>query len=145
MDHRFNLGTPVFEVHDLCYTYNEQILALDHINLSISQGEKIAFLGSNGSGKSTLLKLLDGLYFPKSGSVKAFGHPLTEQALQNDSFNFEFRSQVGFLFQDSDVQLFMPSVWDEIAFGPLQLGIDRSEVVTRVEETLAALQIEKLK
>jgi len=145
MDLRSNGSGPIFDVKDLCFSYNDQISALDHINLTVQPGEKLAVLGSNGSGKSTLLKILDGLYFPSSGMVKAFGQTLSEQALRDDRFNFEFRSRVGFIFQDSDAQLFMPSVWDEIAFGPLQLGIDQSEVAARVEAALLALQIEKLR
>jgi cobalt/nickel transport system ATP-binding protein len=137
--------TPVFEVQDISFSYNNQISALDAISISVKSGEKLAVMGSNGSGKSTLLKILDGLYFPNSGSVQAFGRPLTEQALRDDRFNFEFRSRVGFVFQDSDVQLFMPSVWDEIAFAPLQLEMDHSEVTARVEQALAALHIEKLR
>ena len=134
----------IFEVIDLCYLYNDQISALNQINLTIHAGEKLAILGSNGSGKSTLLKILDGLYFPSSGSVKAFGQILSEQALRDDRYNFAFRSRVGFVFQDSDAQLFMPSVWDEIAFGPLQLGVDQPQVVERVNNAMQALQIEKL-
>ena len=145
MDHLSNGSGPVFDVKDLCYSYNGQISALDHINVTVYPGEKLAILGSNGSGKSTLLKILDGLYFPSSGTVKAFGQTLSELALRGDRFNFEFRSRVGFVFQDSDAQLFMPSVWDEIAFGPLQLWIDQSEVAARVEAALLALQIEKLR
>ena len=136
---------PIFDVKDLCFSYNDQLSALEHINLTIQSGEKLAILGSNGSGKSTLLKILDGLYFPNSGTIRAFGKNLTEEALRSNSFNFEFRSRVGFVFQDSDAQLFMPSVWDEVAFGPLQLGIDQTEVVSRVEEALLALHIEKLR
>ena len=145
MDLLSNGRGPIFDVKDLCFSYNDQISALDHINLTVQPGEKLAVLGSNGSGKSTLLKILDGLYFPSSGMVKAFGQTLSEQALRDDRFNFEFRSRVGFIFQDSDAQLFMPSVWDEIAFGPLQLGMDQTELTARVEAALLALQIEKLR
>jgi len=145
MDFLNNGGDPIFDVKDLCFAYNDQISALDHIDLTIHPGEKLAILGSNGSGKSTLLKILDGLYFPTSGRIKAFGQDLTEQALRDDRFNFDFRSRVGFVFQDSDAQLFMPSVWDEIAFGPLQLGVDEAEVARRVESALLALHIEKLR
>jgi cobalt/nickel transport system ATP-binding protein len=145
MNHSDNSNGPVFDVTDLCYSYNDEISALNHINLTIYPGEKLAILGSNGSGKSTLLKVLDGLYFPSNGTVKAFGQILSDQALRDDRFNFEFNSQVGFVFQDSDAQLFMPSVWDEMAFAPLQLGIDQSKVSTRVEAALFALDIEKLR
>ncbi len=138
-------STPVLAVNELCYEYDNQIPALDHVNMTIHAGERVAILGSNGSGKSTLLKILDGLYFPSQGSVTAFGKPLTEQALNDDDFNFDFRRRVSLVFQDSDVQLFMPSVWDELAFAPLQLGVDHEEVKRMVEKALHDLQIEKLR
>ena len=136
---------PVFEVKDICYSYNNQIVALDHVSLEVWSGEILAILGSNGSGKSTLLKILDGLYYATSGMVKAFGHEISESTLGNEQFNYQFRSRVGFVFQDSDVQLFMPSVWDEVAFAPLQMGIEHKEVITRVEAALQVLKILKLK
>jgi cobalt/nickel transport system ATP-binding protein len=135
----------VFEVNNISYQYTEQMPSLDQVSLEVRQGEKLAILGSNGSGKSTLLKILDGLYFPSSGSVKALGQLLDEKSLQDERFNESFRSKVGFVFQDSDVQLFMPSVWDEVAFAPLQMDIPRDEVKRRVTAALQALQIEKLK
>jgi cobalt/nickel transport system ATP-binding protein len=135
----------VFEVKDLDYFYNEQISALNNINITVHKGENLAILGSNGSGKSTLLKILDGLYFSNKGTVNFLGEILTEQNLRDDRFNFDFRSRVGFVFQDSDSQLFLPSVWEEIAFGPLQLEIDQSEVIERVEKALLALNLEKIK
>lgn len=135
----------IFEVTDLCYAYDHKIPALDHINLTVTAGEHLVILGANGCGKSTLLKILDGLYFPDQGSVLAFGDPLTEAAFLEDAFNFEFRRRVSLVFQDTDVQLFMPSVWDEVAFAPLQLGVSQEEVKQRVASALAALQIEKLR
>lgn len=144
MDQANLAGQPVFEASQLCYVYNQQIPALDHVSMAVNSGEKLAILGSNGSGKSTLLKILDALYFPGSGSVRAFAKTLSEQALRDDAFNFEFRSRVGFVFQDSDAQLFMPTVWDEVAFGPLQLRIAQAEVIKRVEAALLALHIEKI-
>ena len=91
------------------------------------------------------MKLLDGLYFPASGTISAFGKPLTEEALRNDDFNFAFRRRGGLVFQDSDVQLFSASVLDEVAFAPLQLGLARDEVNRRVDAALETLQIEKLR
>lgn len=135
---------PVFETRNLTYHYDEGQIALDGVNLSIRVGESVAIIGSNGSGKSTLLKLLDGLYFPASGEICAFGQPLSEKNLAEEAFNFDFRRRVGLVFQDSDVQLFSPSVWDEVAFSPLQLGITGGEVERRVAEALQALRIEKL-
>ena len=137
--------SPVFAVNDLSYNYEGQIPALEQVSLTVQLGERLAILGSNGSGKSTLLKILDGLYFPTRGSVQAFGQPLTESAFLEDAFNFAFRRRVSLVFQDSDVQLFMPSVWDELAFAPLQLGVGQAEVKRLVESALRDLQIEKLR
>ncbi len=135
---------PVFQVEEATYLYDDEISALEGISLEVRRGETLAVLGSNGSGKSTLLKVLDGLYFPDQGKVRAFGRALTEQALQDDDFNADFRTRVGLVFQDSDVQLFMPTVWEEVAFAPLQLGVSAAEVRQRVEAALRALRIEKL-
>jgi cobalt/nickel transport system ATP-binding protein len=138
-------AAPVFEVNELCFEYDNGISALDHVSMTVRPGEQLVILGANGSGKSTLLKILDGLYFPSRGSILAFGKPLTEKAFQEHAFNFEFRRRVSLVFQDSDVQLFMPSVWDELAFAPLQLGLNPEDVKVRVEAALRDLQIEKLR
>ena len=135
----------VFDVCDVSYAYEEKQAALEHVNLKVPAGESLVILGANGSGKSTLLNLLDGLYFPSSGTITAFGKPLTEEALRDDEFNFAFRRRVGLVFQDSDVQLFSASVLDEVAFAPLQLGLAREEVNRRIDSALEALQIEKLR
>ena len=111
----------------------------------VRAGERVAILGANGCGKSTLLKLLDGLYFPSQGEVFAFGQKLSEAAFMEEAFHFAFRRRVGLLFQDSDVQLFSPSVWDEVAFAPLQMGLKREEVIERVEGALKTLRIESLR
>jgi cobalt/nickel transport system ATP-binding protein len=135
----------VFEFQDVSFAYEGPQLALDRVSLTMRQGERLAILGSNGSGKSTLLKLMDGLYFPTAGAIRAFGQMLTEQVFQDEAFNFSFRRRVGLLFQDSDVQLFSPSVWDEVAFAPLQLELTTAEITARVEAALSALRIEKLR
>lgn len=136
---------PVFELKQASFAYDGTQLALDNINLTIHAGECLVILGANGCGKSTLLKLLDGLYFPTQGSMSAFGKPLTEDALRDDEYNFSFRRRVGLVFQDTDVQLFSPSVLDELAFAPLQLGLGRAEVTERVDLALEMLRIEKLR
>ncbi len=135
----------IFDVEQVSYSYDKSQVALDQVSLHIRSGDSAVILGANGSGKSTLLKLLDGLYFPQSGVIRAFGSPLSEQAFQNDDFNFAFRRKVGLVFQDSDVQLFSPSVLEEVAFAPLQLGLTRQEVNQRVDEALQSLSIEKLR
>ena len=134
-----------FDIDRVSFSYDGRLTSLDKVSLTVNTGERVAILGSNGSGKSTLLKMMDGLYFPASGVVKAFGTLLTEQTFQDESFNFSFRRRVGLVFQDSDVQLFSPSVWDEVAFAPLQLGLSREEIIARVNAALAALRIEKLR
>ncbi len=136
---------PVFELKQASFAYDDKQLALDNINLTVYAGECLVILGANGCGKSTLLKLLDGLYFPTQGAVCAFGSPLTEQALRDDDYNFAFRRRVGLVFQDTDVQLFSPSVLDELAFAPLQLGLPRDEINRRVDSVLETLRIEKLR
>lgn len=136
---------PIFVLNDVCFRYHASIPALDAINLSIFPGESLAILGSNGSGKSTLLHMLDGLIFPTSGAIKAFSEDLTENKLETDSFRHFFRSRVGFVFQNPDIQLFCPRVFDEIAFGPLQLGLPNSEVIKRVDDVLEMLGITSLK
>ena len=135
----------VFELKQASFAYDDKQLALDNINLTVQAGECLVILGANGCGKSTLLKLLDGLYFPTQGSISAFGQPLSEEALRDDEYNFAFRRRVGMVFQDTDVQLFSPSVLDELAFAPLQLGLPREEVDRRVASVLETLRIEKLR
>ncbi|MCL4506731.1 MAG: energy-coupling factor ABC transporter ATP-binding protein [Chloroflexi bacterium] len=135
----------VFELRDVAYAYEGKQTALEHVSLSIQAGERVAVLGSNGSGKSTLLKLLDGLYFATHGVIRAYGQQLTEAAFDDDAFNFAFRRRVGLVFQDTDVQLFSPSVWEEMAFAPMQLALGRQEVEARVDDALRALRIEKLR
>lgn len=135
----------IFEVERVGFAYDGKVTALREVSLTVAAGEKIALLGANGSGKSTLLMILAGLYFPTLGQVRAFGSPLTEEAFKDEPFAFSFRRKVGLLFQDPDVQLFSPTVWDEVSFAPLQLGLDREEVVDRVEEALRLLRIERLR
>lgn len=137
-------GSLAFQVDQIDFSYNNQI-ALRNVNLTVREGERIAIIGANGSGKSTLLKILDGLYFPQSGAVCAFGEPLTEEALQDEARAFAFRRRVGLVFQDPDVQLFSPTVWDEVTFAPLHLGLTRGEVVERAEWAMDLLNITKLR
>lgn len=138
---------PIFELKNVNYLYLNKIPALDGINLSIEEGEQVAILGANGSGKSTLLKLLDGLIFPSSGIIKAFGKTLTENILDGDGGDFPqfFRKKVGLIFQNSEAQLFCPTVLDEIKFGPLQLDIPEKEINKRVHDVMEMLKIENLK
>jgi cobalt/nickel transport system ATP-binding protein len=102
-------------------------------------------LGANGSGKSTLLHLLDGLYFPTAGRITALGQALTEEALERSSFGPRFRQAVGFLFQNSEAQLFCATVEEELAFAPLQLRWPKPEIRQRLDDTLQLLEIAHLR
>jgi cobalt/nickel transport system ATP-binding protein len=135
----------IFEVNNVSFAYDGSQEALNNVSLTVAAGESVVILGANGSGKSTLLKLLDGLYIPNKGTIRAFGAQLTEAALADEIFNYTFRRRVGLVFQDSDVQLFSPSVVDEVAFAPLQLGLTPAEVNERVNAALAELRIEHLR
>jgi cobalt/nickel transport system ATP-binding protein len=137
-------GEDVFVCKDLSYSYLERFNALQDVSFSIRYKEKVALLGANGCGKSTLLKLLDGLLFPDSGTFEAFGQPVTEASLEDEQFSVAFRSRVGFIFQNSDAQVFSPTVREEVAFGPLQLGWENDKVRSRVDDVLGMLDISEL-
>src|SRR5881396_2256815 len=113
------MAHPVLDARGVSYSYLGRFPALDDVSLTIQAGEKVALLGANGCGKSTLLKILDGLVFPDTGTYRAFAADVTEDHLQDEQFNRGFRSRVGFVFQNSDAQVFSPTVREEIAFGPL--------------------------
>lgn len=135
---------PVFAVSDVHYAYCDTP-ALSGLSLRVDEGERIALLGANGSGKSTLLRLLAGLYFPSRGRIEAFAEPLDEERLRHDDTAYAFRRRVGLVFQNPDVQLFNPTVFDEIAFGPLQLGWPKDEIRRRVAAVLDEFSIAHLK
>jgi len=134
----------IIEVQNLVCRYNGKFTALDGIDLSIRNGEMLAVIGSNGSGKSTLLMAMAGLVKPHSGHVIFNGKMLTEKTLHDPFFVREFRSRVGFVFQDPDAQLFCPTVRDELLFGPLQLGLTDTVMQERISEVSRMLNIESL-
>ncbi len=135
---------PVFDVRAVTFSYRE-VTALDSLSLAISPGKRVALLGANGSGKSTLLRILDGLAFAHKGEVHFCGQPLTEERLQDSDFAFPFRRRVGLVFQNPDIQLFSPTVFDEVAFGPLQLQWPKEKVRAKVAEMLDVMRITHLK
>jgi len=134
-------GGPLLALHGVSYRYLDRFPALDDVSLAVAPGEKVALLGANGCGKSTLLKVLDGLVFPDDGVYEAFGAKVTEANLEDEQFNRGFRSRIGFVFQNSDAQVFSPTVRDEIAFGPLNMGLPREQVEARGADTLELLDI----
>jgi len=130
----------LFELAGVTYRYR-QVTALSALSLAIETGTRVALVGANGSGKSTILRLLDGLAFPDEGDVRYQGEPLGEDRFADDEFARDFRRRVGLVFQNPDAQLFNPTVFDEVAFGPLQLGWSKAEVRERVGAMLARLRI----
>jgi cobalt/nickel transport system ATP-binding protein len=137
-------ATALLAVEHATYSYLGRYPALYDVSLTVARGEKLALLGANGCGKSTVLKLLDGLLFPDSGRYSAFDALVTEDTLEDEQFSRGFRSRVGFIFQNSDAQVFSPSVRDEIAFGPLNMGLPAEQAAARVDDTLAMLDIADL-
>ncbi len=129
----------IVEVEDLRYTYPDKTAAVQGISFRIHHGESVAIVGANGAGKSTLLLHLNGYLSPTEGKVRIGDYPLTPKTLQ------EVRRSVGMVFQDPDDQLFMPTVFDDVAFGPLNLGLPEEEVRKRVEEALAEVEAGHLK
>lgn len=105
--------------------------ALVDIHFNITSGEKVVLLGANGTGKSTLLKILDGLIHPDQGSYRYKGEPIDPRRLRDEAVSRRFRAEVALLFQNPDAMLFNPTVYDEIAFGPRQLGLPDVEARVR--------------
>lgn len=124
----------VFQLDNVNYYYSDGEKALTDITMQVTRGEKIVLLGTNGSGKSTLLKVLDGLLFPQQGTIYAFGERMEENSFARERFNFAFRQKVGFVFQNSEAQLFNPTVREEISFGPVHMGLDKQEIERRVDD-----------
>lgn len=132
------------ELKNVSFGYMPDEMVLKDINLDIYAGERMVILGANGSGKSTLQKILDGLIFTNEGTFKAFGQLVTEEALNDEQFSQAFRQRVSFIFQNSDAQLFSTNVWEEIAFGPLQMKLGFDEVKHRVDGVIQMLGLEAL-
>ncbi|WP_368487985.1 energy-coupling factor ABC transporter ATP-binding protein [Clostridium sp. BJN0013] len=134
----------MIDISNVSYSYSG-IPALKNINLHINKGEAVALLGANGSGKSTLLKLINGIVFPDSGCYKFNNEEITHDKLQDTKFSKLFHQKIGFVFQNSDTQLFCADVYDEIAFGPRQMGMSENDVDERVNDCLSLLNITDFK
>ncbi len=135
----------IIELQNVSYSFYDIVPALTDVSMSIEEGEMVAVIGANGSGKSTLLQVMNGLIHPHAGTVRFRGDEVTEKRLQDRAFQRRFRSRVGMVFQNSDVQLFCPTVFDELVFGPMQLGLPKDQVLRRASETMEMLNIENLR
>jgi cobalt/nickel transport system ATP-binding protein len=136
--------SPAFQVEDVVFRYGA-VTALDGLSFKVNRGESVALLGANGCGKSTLLRILAGLAFPYAGRIDFCGEPLTAERFADISFSTQFRRRVGLLFQNSEVQLFNATVFDELAFGPLQLEWPRDRIRKAVSDLLEVMGIAHLK
>jgi cobalt/nickel transport system ATP-binding protein len=135
----------IISLKNINYSYFGKIPALKNINLSVKKGEMFSIIGLNGSGKSTLLHIMNALIFPDSGEVLFKGKPVNEKSINKDSAGTDLRQSMGYVFQNPDVQLFCPTVFDELLFGPLQLNIPLETARERAEQTLTFLDIKYLR
>ncbi len=124
------MTVPSLEVSGLAFAYPDGHQALFGVDMTIQRGERVALLGPNGAGKTTLVLHLNGILDAGAGQVRVAGLPVAKQNLR------EIRRRVGIVFQDPDDQLFMPTVRDDVAFGPANLGVSGSELDDRVHEAL---------
>jgi len=128
----------ILETRNLCYSYAGGIDALKNVNFIAPRATGIAVLGANGAGKSTLFRHFNGILSPTSGEVLIHGEVITKKNVK------EVRKTVGLVFQNPDDQIFSPTVEQDVAFGPVNLGLDEETVAHRVESTLSLLGIEDL-
>jgi cobalt/nickel transport system ATP-binding protein len=126
----------VIEIKDLAFSHHHGKNVFTALDFAIEEGQRVGLIGPNGSGKTTLMHLIMGLHKPSSGEIKVFGRPRTTE----EDFK-EVRRKVGLLFQDSDDQLFCPTVREDVAFGPLNLGKTHDEAAAIVKKTLSVLGI----
>jgi len=131
---------PIIKLENVSFSYPERGIIFEDLNFEIYKGDRIGIKGPNGSGKTTLLYIIVGLLKPQKGKVIILGKNMEKE---NDFY--EVRKKIGFLFQDSDDQLFYPTVEEDIAFGPLNLKIERRKVREIVDKTIKELGIENLR
>lgn len=134
----------VIELKDICFAYDD-IVALKHFHLNIERGKTYALMGPNGCGKSTLLKLINGLIFADIGNFFYEGIQITKKLLSDNGIAKAFHQRIGFVFQNSETQLFCATVEEEIAFGPNQMGLDEETVRKRTNDCIQLLDIEHLR
>jgi cobalt/nickel transport system ATP-binding protein len=126
-------------MQDVQYRYPDGSVALDGINLQVGRRERAVILGANGAGKSTLLAVMCGILPPSRGSIKILETKLTRKTTRH------LRAAIGLVFQEPDNQLFMPTLWEDVAFGPLNMRLPAKEVGSRVEEALEVVGLADLR
>ena len=128
----------LIELNNINFQYDD-IPSLIDISLSIEKGESVGLEGDNGSGKSTLIKLLNGLIFASSGTYFFEGKEISKKTMKDELFEKQFHSKIGYVFQNSETQLFCGSVKEEIAFGPRQMGLAEDEIEIRCSDVMKLL------
>lgn len=140
-------ASPVIAFEHVSFSYGDEprsSLVVDDVSFEVRPGEICALLGPNGCGKTTIMRLMNGLEFADAGRVSFEGEPITRERLKDELVSKSFHQRLGFVFQNADDQLFCASVWDEVAFGPSQMGLTDDEVDRRVRETLELFDIADL-
>lgn len=127
------------EMTEICFSYRPGTPVLEGLSLAIEQGQRLALRGHNGSGKTTLFRIMMGLISPQSGTLSFMGRPV-----QDEEGWRKLRSRIGMVFQDPDDQLFCPTLLDDVAFGPLNSGLDKNSAKELSMEVLRSLGIEDL-
>ncbi len=127
------------EIKDIRFSYRPGQTVLEDLSLSVQENQRLALRGHNGSGKTTLFRVIMGLLVPQSGTISLMG-----KALQDERGWVELRSRIGMVFQDPDDQLFCPTLLDDVAFGPLNSGLDKKTAKELSMEVLRSLGIEDL-
>ena len=130
------MSDPLLSFRQVGFSHEPGRPVLRDVNLQLYEAERVGLVGANGSGKTTLLHLAVGLLRPTAGQIEAFGQPR-----RKESDFFEVRARIGLLFQDPDDQLFCPTVAEDVAFGPMNLGKSRDEAIAIVSETLQLLDL----
>lgn len=134
----------MIKLDDICFAYDSTPV-LKHFSTEIADGEFVVIKGDNGCGKSTLLNIINALKFAEIGTYTFDGTVIDKKAMKNEQFAKTFHQKIGYVFQNTDAQLFCSSVYDEIAFAPRQMQLDEAEIAKRVEDMLKLTGTEHLK
>lgn len=134
----------MIKLDDICFAYDSTPV-LKHFSTEIADGEFVVIKGDNGCGKSTLLNIINALEFAEIGTYNFDGTVIDKKAMKNEQFAKAFHQKIGYVFQNTDAQLFCSSVYDEIAFAPRQMQLDEAEIAKRVDDMLKLTGTEHLK